>query len=148
MKKHSLFGLALFLALACAPPLMAAEAVVSERGNVAITAPSVASEKLRVVNDKEPIPRSFEEQPPLVPHKTDQYEVNLALNKCLDCHSREQAEEKDATAVSDSHFETRDGRMLETLAARRYFCTQCHVSQADTEPLVENVFQPLAATAR
>jgi cytochrome c-type protein NapB len=148
MKKHFPFGLALILGLGCAPLSTIAETVVSERGDVAITAPSVASEKQRVINDKEPIPVTFEEQPPLVPHKIDEYEVSLAVNKCLDCHSKEKAKEKEATEVSDSHYQSRDGQKLDALAARRYFCTQCHVPQVDTGPLVENVFQPIAATAK
>ena len=31
------------------------------------------------------------------------------------------------------------------VSARRYFCTQCHVPQADAQPLVENTFKPVTA---
>lgn len=146
MKKYFRFGIALTMGLAFTWVLAGAGTVHSLRGEVGISDPSLQTEAGRVINDKEPIARSFEEQPPLVPHKVDEYEVNLTVNKCLDCHSKEKAKEKDATAVSESHYRTREGETIDTLAARRYFCTQCHVPQVDTEPLVENVFQPVAAT--
>lgn len=143
MNKHLQLGVVLTLGLVLAPLSAGAAKLVSERGETEITAPSVAPEqRLRVINDKDPIPVTFEEQPPLVPHKIDEYEVNLAVNKCLDCHSKEQAEQKDSTPVSESHYQGSDGKQLSSLAPRRYFCTQCHVPQADVAPLVENLFQP------
>ena len=146
MKEHLRFGMALTLGLAFGSIWAGADTVHSLRGEVGIPDPSLQSERARVINDKEPIARTFKEQPPLVPHKVDEYEVNLTVNKCLDCHSKEKAKEKDATAVSESHYQTREGKKLDTLASRRYFCTQCHVPQVDTEPLVENVFQSVVVT--
>jgi cytochrome c-type protein NapB len=34
----------------------------------------------------------------------------------------------------------RDGKVLDMLSSRRYFCTQCHVAQEDAKPLVQNTF--------
>jgi cytochrome c-type protein NapB len=115
----------------------------SLRGAQDIPAESLAPEKLKLVKDKEKIARTFEEQPPVVPHKVESYTVNLKENKCLDCHSKETAKEKDATEVSESHYQTRDGKKLDSLSARRYFCTQCHVPQAIAPPLVENDFKTI-----
>jgi len=147
--KHSIRrGLLLALAATLTSAAASAEPIRSERGDVPITAPSVESESARVINDKEPVPVAFEQQPPLVPHKTERYQVGLATNECLDCHSKETAREKNATEVSESHYVTREGKQLDALSPRRYFCTQCHVPQLDTDPLIDNVFQPLAAQGR
>ena len=41
-----------------------------------------------VVNsDIRPV-RNYPDQPPMIPHKTDNYQIDLAANKCLTCHSR------------------------------------------------------------
>ena len=109
-------------------------------GHTGIPDASVAPVKARVINDKENIDRTFEEQPPLIPHKVAKYTINLTENKCMECHSKEKAKEKDASEVSESHYETSDGTKLDTLAARRYFCNQCHVPQIDAEPLIANDF--------
>ena len=42
------------------------------------------------------------------------------------------------TNITHTHFYGRDRKKTKQLAARRYFCLQCHVSQRDAEPLVEN----------
>ncbi len=36
---------------------------------------------------------------------------------------------------------TREGQMLADVSPRRYFCTACHVPQADAQPLVPNSLQ-------
>ena len=36
----------------------------------------------------------------------------------------------------------RDGVALDQVSRARWFCTQCHVPQEDTKPLVQNIFQP------
>jgi cytochrome c-type protein NapB len=45
--------------------------------------------------------------------------------------------------ISITHFMDRDGQTLATVTPRRYFCTQCHVTQADAPDLVENQFMPI-----
>jgi len=87
------------------------------------------------------IERSYKEQPPMVPHEVDKYEVNLKLNGCMKCHSPQTYEKEKSPKIGDSHFLDRDGNKLETLSARRYFCNQCHAPQLKGEPLVENTFQ-------
>ena len=143
MNTYLQLGLALTLGLTLAPMPTSADNLQSLRGDEAISGPSIGSKKLRLINDKEPVPRSFEQQPPLVPHKVDEYSINLKENQCLDCHSAEQAKEKDIKAISDSHYLIRDGKQLTTLDPRRYMCNQCHVPQFDAQPLVANTFKPL-----
>lgn len=80
-------------------------------------------------------------QPPLIPHNIRNYEVSLNANKCLACHSWKNAKEMGATKISVTHFVNREDAVLADVSPRRYFCLQCHVPQADAQPLVENEFE-------
>jgi cytochrome c-type protein NapB len=42
----------------------------------------------------------------------------------------------------------REGQVLATVTPRRYFCTQCHVTQAEAPDLVKNDFQPIEEILR
>lgn len=84
--------------------------------------------------------RSFPEQPPVIPHSIDGYQLTLATNRCLSCHAPEVTEASGAPMIGVSHFTDRDGRLLAEVAPRRYFCTACHVQQTDARPLVPNRF--------
>ena len=94
--------------------------------------------------DHGPADRDFVQQPPLIPHTTQGYQITLNFNKCMDCHSRVRAEETGAPTVAKSHFLDRDDKKLANISPRRYFCMQCHVPQFDAKPLVENVYKPAA----
>lgn len=85
--------------------------------------------------------RNYPMQPPTIPHKIDNYIVDLNANKCLSCHSRSQTGESQAPMVSVTHFMNRDGNFLADVSPRRYFCLQCHVPQVDAQPLVGNDFK-------
>jgi cytochrome c-type protein NapB len=84
--------------------------------------------------------RNYPMQPPVIPHTTRNYEVNLNSNKCMSCHSRQHTQASQAPMVSVTHFMDRDGNFLAEISPRRYFCNQCHVPQLDAKPLVENTF--------
>ena len=84
--------------------------------------------------------RNYPEQPPVIPHKTEDYQVDLRVNKCMDCHSRTAIEQSQAPMVSITHFMDRDGQFLASISPRRYFCNQCHVSQHDTKLWIPNTF--------
>lgn len=84
--------------------------------------------------------RSYPEQPPLIPHSIDGYQVDLNGNKCLSCHARSRVAESQATMISITHFMDRDGQFLASISPRRFFCTQCHVPQHDVRVPVENDF--------
>lgn len=84
--------------------------------------------------------RNYPMQPPTIPHKIDNYQVDLKTNKCLSCHSRKRTEESQAPMISVTHYMDRDGNFLADVSPRRYFCNQCHVIQTDTQPLVGNEF--------
>ncbi len=121
----------------------AAGQIQSLRGGVPIDAPSVPADVKHVQREREPIPRDYVQQPPLVPHRIDGYTINLKYNKCLTCHSWRNYRKSGATKISQTHFADRQNNVHANIAARRYFCTQCHVPQADAQPLVENEFRPL-----
>ncbi|WP_440876402.1 nitrate reductase cytochrome c-type subunit [Thalassotalea sp. PLHSN55] len=84
--------------------------------------------------------RNYPMQPPIIPHSTRNYYINLNTNKCMSCHSRNQTEKSQAPMVSVTHYMDRDGNFLAEISPRRYFCDQCHVTQLDAKPLVENEF--------
>jgi len=84
--------------------------------------------------------RNYPMQPPTIPHKIDQYQVDRNGNKCLSCHSRSRIEESQAPMVSVTHFMDRDGNFLADVSPRRYFCNQCHVVQTDAKQLVGSDF--------
>ena len=83
-------------------------------------------------------------QPPTIPHKIDNYQVDLRANRCLSCHSRTRVEESRAPMVSVTHYTDRDGIVLAEVSPRRYFCTQCHAPQTDAKTLVDNTFEDVA----
>ena len=77
----------------------------------------------------------------MIPHAIEKYEISLRINGCLKCHSEETYQTEKAPKLGDSHYLDRDGKRLEKLSMRRYFCTQCHAVQFDGVPLVDNAFQ-------
>jgi cytochrome c-type protein NapB len=50
--------------------------------------------------------------------------------------------------ISITHFMDREGQVLATVTPRRYFCTQCHVTQAEAPDLVKNDYQPIEEILR
>ena len=122
-----------------------AQDVVSLRGHIDVTALDQAPEQKQYAKDGQPIERDYVQQPPLIPHKIDDYKIDVNSNKCLTCHSWKNYKEAGATKISQTHFEDRDKNVLANVSARRYFCTQCHVPQVNAQPLVENTFKPITA---
>jgi cytochrome c-type protein NapB len=92
------------------------------------------------MNTSEREARNYPEQPPLIPHSTEGYEVSIRGNKCLSCHARSRTRESQAPMISVTHFADRDGQFLASISPRRYFCTQCHVPQHNVRVPVENDF--------
>src|SRR4051794_26046653 len=91
-------------------------------------------------NTSEREPRNYPEQPPLIPHSIEGYEISVNGNKCLSCHARARTRESQAPMISVTHFSDRDGQFLASVSPRRYFCTECHVPQHNVKPPVENDF--------
>jgi nitrate reductase (cytochrome), electron transfer subunit len=88
--------------------------------------------------------RNYPDQPPVIPHSIEGYQLSVNTNRCLSCHKRELTEGSGAPMISVTHYMTREGQMLADVSPRRYFCTACHVPQADTDPLVPNTFKDMS----
>jgi cytochrome c-type protein NapB len=131
------------LALTALP--LQAEDVQSLRGNLELEAPSEPPIVNRVITDDRPMTRDFVNQPPLIPHKIEGYQLDKNFNKCLSCHSWANYQKARATKIPPTHFKDRDGNERANLSANRYFCTQCHVPQQDVKPLIGNDFEPVKA---
>ena len=84
--------------------------------------------------------RNYAMQPPVVPHKIEGYQLDKNANRCMMCHARTRTQESQAPMISVTHFMDRDGNFLAELSPRRYFCLQCHVPQANLNPLINNQF--------
>lgn len=84
--------------------------------------------------------RNYPEQPPVIPHAIDNYQVDANVNQCLSCHARARTGDSQAPMVSITHFMDRDGQFLASVSPRRYFCNQCHVPQYPDKAPVNNQF--------
>lgn len=120
-----------------------AEEVKSLRGTAA-DAPDAAPEIHRVQQGLK-LERAYRQQPPLVPHEVEKYQVDLKVNQCLRCHEWPYSDQEKAPKISDAHYVDRSGARQDTVDGTRYFCAQCHVPQVDAKPLVDNKFTPAAA---
>jgi len=132
------FGIAAIVALAST--VAAAQTFSALRGGTPLDqepeAPAMTPEQNTSVHE----PRNYPEQPPLIPHSIEGYEVSIHGNKCLSCHARSRVRESQAPMISITHFSDREGQFLASISPRRYFCTQCHVPQHNVQPPVENDF--------
>ncbi|MES0810541.1 nitrate reductase cytochrome c-type subunit [Roseibium sp. SCPC15] len=145
MKKLGLIGvLMLSVPLALGGFALAQQAADNERVETlrgAAVDEHVAVEDIFHQNEGR-VSRNYRQQPPLVPHKIDQYQIDLAANECLACHDWTNAGERRAPTLSMTHYLDRDGHQLDSVSGTRWFCNQCHVPQVNAPALVENTFEP------
>ena len=134
-----LFSIATVLFLLVTGSILAQD-IATLRDGVDLTEQSKTAPIPRPITNDIKVGRNYPMQPPIIPHNIRDYQVDLNVNKCLSCHSRNRISESQATMVSVTHYMDRDGNFLANVSPRRYFCTQCHVTQADTKPLVPNDF--------
>ena len=119
-------------------PLMASAGVKSLRDN-ALADPAAKPAKVKIVEEKGGFARSYDEQPPLIPHTIDKDQINLKVNTCLSkCHKEGK---KKAPKLVESHYISFEGKKLSDVSARRWNCTQCHATITDAKPLVDNSFE-------
>lgn len=138
MKARVALGLVLAAVVAC---VQAAPFFDAMRGPVPITATTEPPRLGNAVNDDQRLKRNYSQQPPVIPHRIDGYQVDKNFNKCLDCHAREKTAFSQAVPVSTTHYVDRSGKVLAHISTRRYFCKQCHVAQEAVAPLVGNGFR-------
>ncbi|NND69504.1 MAG: nitrate reductase cytochrome c-type subunit; periplasmic nitrate reductase electron transfer subunit [Halioglobus sp.] len=85
--------------------------------------------------------RAWPMQAPTIPHSTEGFSITKEFNQCLMCHNAQMAPAMKAPAVGVSHYQNRDGRYLNDVSPRRFFCDQCHVPQFEDAPAVANIYQ-------
>jgi cytochrome c-type protein NapB len=136
-------GLGLASGVAQAQQAQAASAPFTDamRGPVPIPEATKPPRLSNAINDDNRLVRNYSLQPPVIPHRVDGYQVDRNFNKCLDCHARAKTELSQAVPVSKTHYIDRDGKVLDHVSTRRYFCQQCHVAQEPVKPLVGNGFR-------
>lgn len=103
-------------------------------------APAVLQYAGKKPGEQKNIARSFEQQPPLIPHSGESAKINFNANPCLDCHDRPYYQQEKAPKIGDSHYKDRDGKEMDKISMARYVCSQCHVAQVNAPPLVTNTF--------
>ncbi len=93
--------------------------------------------------DSQRIERSFENAPPLIPHDIADMPIKRGENLCISCHMPDAAAGMEATPIPVSHLT--DLRKRKDLGGKlypgRFYCTQCHVPQAELKPIIPNNFQ-------
>lgn len=140
MKKQA----TLSLIAAAALTAIAGIALAQSTGGVSTLRGAQVDEQLPAPNiyrqDEKRFTRSYRQQPPLIPHSIDQYQIDLKANRCLSCHDWTTAGERGAPTLSMTHYLDRAGNQLDHVAGTRWFCNQCHVPQADAPALVDNTF--------
>ena len=114
--------------------------------------------------ESEKIDRSFENAPPMIPHKTDGFfPITFENNICVTCHLPDLAVLKGAVPLPETHFtslrpqlfweegvyqpEDVTGKVIQmktpgNLSNSYFSCNQCHVPQADITVDIENLFTP------
>jgi cytochrome c-type protein NapB len=110
------------------------------RGSTPLDAEGAPPPMEQPVNSSAHEVRNYPEQPPLIPHAVEGYQIDRNGNKCLSCHARMRTGESGAPMLSITHFMDREGQVLASVSPRRYFCTQCHVPQYGVQPPVKNDF--------
>lgn len=95
------------------------------------------------------LPRAYLNAPPQVPHDVGDFlPITAEVNMCAACHSLPEAWGKPRkagapTPIPPSHYADQrnsPGKVTDHLINARYTCNQCHVPQANAQPLVENTF--------
>ena len=110
------------------------------RGNTSLQEEGPAPRLLPQANTDIRQVRGYPEQPPIIPHAIEAYQLDANVNQCLSCHARSRTGDSQAPMVSITHFMDRDGQFLASVSPRRYFCTQCHVPQHPVKTPVANGF--------
>ncbi len=120
----------------------------SLRGAVPVTETSPPPELQRQETRSGRFRRAYRQQPPMIPHKVDKYEIDLKVNECMRCHDWPFNVEEHAPKISETHYFDRNGVALDRVATSRWFCTQCHVPQIKARELVPNEFKSAIEVGR
>src|SRR5450631_4546704 len=99
------FVAALAIVLAAASTSPQAQTVSSGlRGSTPLNEEGPAAPMTPMRNTAERETRNYPEQPPVIPHSIDGYQITLHANQCLTCHARQYIEGSGAPMISVTHF--------------------------------------------
>jgi cytochrome c-type protein NapB len=143
MKRKTNVSTFLILALALFLGVVTADEIATLRDGTPIDSEADPAAIPQIVDADIKTQRNYPMQPPLIPHDTRDYDVNLQVNKCMSCHARRRTEESQAPMISVTHYMDREGNFLAEVSPRRYFCNQCHVTQTNIRDVRENDFQDM-----
>ena len=144
---QSVFTLAKLLLSACiviaSSTLLASEIATLRQGTPLESTNTTPALLNNASNEDKRKTRAYPMQPPTIPHKIEAYQIDTNANQCMTCHARLRVEDSQAPMIGVTHYMDRDGNFLADVSPRRYFCTQCHVTQVSNKPLIENTFRDM-----
>jgi len=113
-----------------------------------MTSPSGFTYSDKFPGSSEVLPRSYQGAPPQIPHNIEAFlPVSKDNNMCKGCHDTPDNIGKPRvkgmpTPIPESHYidVRHDKKKGDQVIGARTVCTQCHVPQAQVQPLVENSF--------
>jgi cytochrome c-type protein NapB len=116
--------------------------VQSLRGEMPVPEENMAPENRRQETRAGAFSRAYRQQPPLIPHRIDGYQITRTVNQCMHCHDWPYNVQEGAPKISETHYVNREGVALDRVTPGRWFCNQCHVPQHNARELVPNEFKP------
>ena len=115
--------------------------VTSLRGETDIPDENLLPEIERQDTQAGSFERAYRQQPPLIPHKIQSYQITQTVNQCIQCHDWPYNVDQGAPKISETHYVNREGVPLDQVSSNRWFCTQCHAPQSNAKELVGNDFE-------
>ena len=84
-RRNTLFLVAGLSAMIPLTAVVAQEPLMGLRGDAALDAQSLPATVYKQLQVRR-FERAFRQQPPLVPHEVDEFQIDLKANECLICH--------------------------------------------------------------
>ncbi len=150
---HLVVGLMLIVAgigAAQAAQPIAPDSMGLSKGSVFDTpSPQVYQYKGESAGQNKVLPRAYLNAPPQIPHDISNFlPITTESNMCVACHNRsdlwgKKLAQGEPTPIPKSHFtdlRNAPGKVADHLIKARFNCNQCHVPQANAQPLIENTF--------
>ncbi|MCW8916375.1 MAG: nitrate reductase cytochrome c-type subunit [Magnetovibrio sp.] len=138
--KAAALGMIVAVCAMVSPDASMAQDVKSLRGTLAIEDGNTAADLYRLNTGKR-FTRNYRQQPPLIPHRVEKYQIDVKANQCMGCHDWPQNVENNAPKISETHYLSPTGERLNKVSGSRWFCNQCHVPQVAAKALVPNTFK-------
>ncbi len=140
--KVSLAAVVAITLAACASTAVQVNSLRGQNADTADLAPNAMAYVGKRPGQHALIVRNFENQPPLIPHTIENYEISATENACWECHNSDDLKGQKMPMVGKSHLiGPVVADVTPKLDMKRWQCDSCHVPQVDAKPLVENAFK-------